>query len=347
MTKNSRSLRLGPLIVDIQNLELSSDDKEVLIHPLIGGVILFARNYENTTQVTQLIKQIKALRSPELLVCVDQEGGRVQRFKHEFTALPPLHALGQLYDQDPHKALAGSRLLARLMAFELKPTGVDFSFAPVVDLYDPSSQIIANRAFHHCPQIITQLATAYIEGLHDIGMIAVAKHFPGHGGVHEDSHLCLPKDKRCLLELEEKDIIPYSKLINHGLDAVMSAHVLFDHIDLLPSGFSQFWIKEILRDKIGFQGIVFTDDLSMQGATEFGNIVDRTQLALEAGCDIALICNDRPATEKVLDETGLQTFVNHDKDLSDICRRQPNLAGWVPQSSEINNLFGCLERLQG
>ena len=345
MIKPANTPGLGPLIIDIQGIRLENEDLDILNHPLVGGVILFARNYQSKTQVTRLISEIKAIRSPGLLVCVDQEGGRVQRFKDEFTILPPLHTLGKLFDQDREQALKASRLLARLMAYELKPTGIDFSFAPVVDIYDPASQIIANRAFHHCPESITALAKAYINGLHDIGMIAVAKHFPGHGGVLEDSHLCLPKDSRCFIELEEKDIIPYKNLMNHGLDGIMSAHVLFNHIDHLPSGFSHFWIKDILRSKLGFEGIVFTDDLSMQGATEFGNIIDRTQLAMEAGCDIALICNDRGAVEKVLDETSLQTLINHQRDLSKICRRQPQLTDWEPQTEEIDALLDDLKNI--
>lgn len=343
MNKSVITPGLGPLIVDIKGTELEKDDLDVLNHPLIGGVILFARNYQSKVQVTRLISEIKAIRSPQLLVCVDQEGGRVQRFKDDFTALPPLHTLGQLFDKDREQALQASRLLARLMAFELKPTGIDFSFAPVVDVYDPASQIIANRAFHHCPQAITALAKAYIDGLHDIGMIAVAKHFPGHGGVLEDSHLCLPTDSRCFNEVEKKDIIPYQTLMSHGLDGLMSAHVLFNHIDHLPSGFSRFWISDILRNKLGFKGIVFTDDLSMQGATEFGNIIDRTRLALEAGCDIALICNDRIAVEKVLDETSLQALINQDTNLSNVCRRQPQQPHWTPDTQEITSLLKRLE----
>ena len=298
MNKADSGHVLGPLIVDIQATTLDSTDIELLRHPLIGGVILFTRNYQDKAQLARLISHIKSLRSPQLLVCVDQEGGRVQRFRDEFTALPPLNSLGRMYEKDPVQAIASSRLLARLMAYELKPAGVDFSFAPVVDIYDPSSAVIANRAFHRSPQVITQLAKAYMQGLHDIGMIAVAKHFPGHGGVLEDSHLCLPNDSRCFQDLELTDLVPYKELINHGLDALMSAHVLFNHIETLPAGFSSFWIKENMRKKLGFQGVVFTDDLSMQGATEFGTITDRTHLALEAGCDIALICNDRPAVER-------------------------------------------------
>ena len=334
---------LGPLIVDIQGFDLDNDDMEVLHHPLIGGVILFSRNYQDKAQVTELIRQIKSLRSPALLVCVDQEGGRVQRFRHEFTTLPPLYSLGRLYDRDRRQALDSARLLARLMAYELKPTGIDFSFAPVIDIYDPQSQIIANRAFHHNPQTITQLAMAYIQGLHDIGMIAVAKHFPGHGGVLEDSHLCLPNDLRCFEDLENTDIVPYRGLMNNGLDAIMSAHVLFNHIDTMPSGFSRFWINDILRKKLGFEGVVFTDDLSMQGAMEFGTIVDRTHLALEAGCDIALICNDRTAVQNVLDDTGLQALINNDKDLSVCCRRQPQMADWKPIAKDIDTLLTSLD----
>ena len=329
-------------MVDINGLDLDKTDEDVLCHPLVGGVILFTRNYESISQVSELIHRIKSLRSPELLVCVDQEGGRVQRFKDGFTRLPPLHCLGKLYDLNPEQALEDSRLLARMMAFELKPTGIDFSFAPVVDLFDPLSEIIANRAFHHNPAVITELAKAYIQGLHDMGMIAVAKHFPGHGGVLEDSHLCLPADPRCFNAVEQADMLPYQQLMNDGLDAVMSAHVLFNHIDRLPSGFSKFWIQDILRTKLDFRGIVFTDDLSMQGAKDFGGIIDRTHMALDAGCDMALICNDRVAVEKVLNENQLLAFINGEKDLSHRCRRTPQLIDWAPTQEVATHL---LERL--
>ena len=315
------NLPLGPLIVDIATTSLLAEDKEILSHPLVGGVILFTRNFDNKEQVTHLVSQIKSLRNPELLICIDQEGGRVQRFKNGFTELPPLHCLGNLYDQDKTAALEASHSLAKLMAQELKPTGIDFSFAPVVDLYDASSQIIANRAFHESPNIIAELAVSYMHGLHDMGMIAVAKHFPGHGGTLEDSHLCLPQDSRCYGEVDSQDLTPYKKLFNEGLDAVMTAHVLFNRIDALPSGFSSFWLKDILREQLGFQGIVFTDDLSMQGAIELGNVVDRTYMALEAGCDIALICNDRLSVEQVLQDNELVNQINPHAALDKLCRR--------------------------
>ncbi len=343
MSKQNNTSRLGPLIIDIEGESLVQSDRELLKHPLVGGVILFTRNFQNKAQLAALVSHIKSLRTPELLVCVDQEGGRVQRFRQEFTALPSLHSLGELYDQDRDQALVAARLLARLMAYELKQIGIDFSFAPVVDIYRSSSQIIADRAFHHDPETISRLAGAYIEGLHDIGMIAVAKHFPGHGGVLEDSHLCLPCDSRCFQEIEQTDLVPYKNLINHGLDSVMSAHVLFNHIDHFPSGFSSFWIKEILRSKLRFRGIVFTDDLSMQGAIEFGGIIDRTRLAFRAGCDIALICNDRSAVEKVVDDTSLRRLICHDKDLSEYCRRQARNSQWKPQAQQIDDLLSKLK----
>jgi len=318
---NHNTTPLGPLIIDIEGIELNNQDLDILMHPLVGGVILFSRNYTDKVQVTTLVKQIKSLRKPDLLVCVDQEGGRVQRFKEGFTELPPLHTLGCLYDERPEQALTKAYDLARLMASELKPTGIDFSFAPVIDLFDSSSEIIANRAFHHDPLIITELAKSYIKGLHESGMIAVGKHFPGHGGVLEDSHLCLPQDKRCYQEVLELDLIPYQQLIHHDLDAVMSAHVLFSQIDTVPSGFSEFWLKTILRQKLAFKGIIFTDDLSMQGAVELGSVVDRTYMALHAGADIALICNDRPAVEQVLDDNGLVSFINPNAQLEHRCRK--------------------------
>ena len=341
MTKQSSPL--GPLIVDIEGKALTHHDRELLRHPLIGGVILFTRNYENKIQIKELVRQVKSLRHPELLVCVDQEGGRVQRFKQDFIELPPLHTLGELYDQAPAQALEFSGQLAALMAQELTPLGIDFSFAPVVDLYDASSQIIANRAFHHDPQIISRLALAYMQGLHENGMIAVAKHFPGHGSVIEDSHLCLPTDRRCFQQVANSDLIPYQFLIENGLDALMSAHVLFNTIDVLPSGFSSFWLNEILRKSMNFQGLIFTDDLSMQGAVEFGSIIERTKLAFNAGCDIALICNDRHAVEAVLSDSSLQSIVDPDSSLHIRCRKlqkQTNLLS----KSQIKNMLNSLNK---
>ncbi len=314
-------LPLGPLIIDVGGLELSTEDGEVLQHPLVGGVILFTRNYATKAQVTRLVAQIKSLRTPELIVCVDQEGGRVQRFKDEFTLLPSLHTLGQLYDESPQQAIRASTDLAKLMANELKPTGIDFSFAPVVDLLDCSSEIIANRAFHYNPEVIAELAAAYMQGLHQCGFIAVAKHFPGHGGVLEDSHLCLPQDSRCYHDVLANDLMPYQKLIAQDLDAVMTAHLLFNQIDTLPSGFSQFWLKTILREQLGFNGVIFTDDLSMQGAVELGSVVDRTHMALNAGADVALICNDRPAVEQVLDDNSLLELVEPGVELAQCLRK--------------------------
>ena len=328
---NSKPLVLGPLIVDVEGLELTDVDIDILSHPMVGGVILFARNYSDKDQVTGLIKQIKSLRTPELIVCVDQEGGRVQRFKRDFTQLPPLHTLGCLYDQNAQQGIQAAYDLARLMATELKPTGVDFSFAPVIDLFDSSSEIIANRAFHHEPHVIAELARSYIKGLHDSGMIAIGKHFPGHGGVLEDSHLCLPQDQRCYQDLTNKDLIPYQQLIDHGMDAVMTAHVLFKQIDPLPSGFSDFWLKTALRQQLGFKGIIFTDDLSMQGAVELGSVVDRTHMALNAGADIALICNDRPAVEQVLSDNSLLDLINPNANFD---RR---LRVWQDNTSEIES----------
>ena len=332
-------------MIDVEGTQLCQQDIELLAHPLVGGVILFSRNYADKVQLCKLVKQIKSIRKPELLVCVDQEGGRVQRFKTDFSELPDLHSLGRLYDHDPEQALKCSRYHARLMAQELKPTGIDFSFAPVVDLFDPDSHIIANRAFHHDPDVIGKLANAYIAGLHDMGMIAVGKHFPGHGGVIEDSHLCLPEDKRCFSDLKNQDMLPYQFLISRGLDALMSAHVLFNQIDSLPSGFSSFWIKTILRKQLGFSGVVFTDDLSMQGAVEFGGVIERTHLALNAGCDIALICNDRAAVESVLDDSRLLKLIDSSANLHQRCRRTATQDSVLDQD-QIQALVTTL-KLQG
>ena len=333
---------LGPLLIGLSGLEIRGEESEWLGHPAVGGVVLFTRNYRDVAQLTDLTNSIVETAGRDLLICVDHEGGRVQRFREGFTRLPPLALLGKMYADSPSNAKDFAYRHGRVMATELLLCGVDLSFAPVLDI-GARSVVIGDRAFDADAAIIIKLSAAYIAGMHDAGMSATGKHFPGHGGVLEDSHLCLPKDSRCFQDLEDTDIVPYKELMKHGLDALMSAHVLFNHIDILPSGFSSFWIKDILRKKLGFQGVVFTDDLSMLGAIEYGDIIDRTRLALEAGCDIALICNDRSAVEKVLDNTGLQALINHEKDLSICCRRQAQVGTWEPQANQIDTLLGNLE----
>jgi beta-N-acetylhexosaminidase len=294
---------LGPLMVDIAGLELTPEDARVLRHPMVGSVILFSRNYRDVAQVTALTAAIRALRSPHLLIAVDHEGGRVQRFRDGFTRLPPARLLGRLYDRDRREALALSQSVGWLMASELRAVGVDYSFAPCVDLEYGVSEIIGDRAFHADPDAVSALAGAYMVGMRDAGMAAVAKHFPGHGAVIADSHVALPIDKRDFVDLEP-DIRPYRPLIANNLAGVMGAHVVFPAVDSLPASLSKRWIEGVLRRDLGFHGCVFADDLTMAGAAAFGGVIERAELAFAAGCDVLPICNDRQAVQSVLNHFG-------------------------------------------
>jgi beta-N-acetylhexosaminidase len=287
-------------MIDVAGKALTPEDHEVLDHPLVGGVILFTRNYDEPTQLTELVAAIHAARSPALLVAVDHEGGRVQRFRPHFSRLPPLRRIGHEFDIDPRAGLDLARRMGWLMAAELRACGVDLSFAPCVDLDYGVSEIIGDRSFHRDPGAVAQLANAYMHGMRDAGMAATAKHFPGHGAVVADSHLAIAVDRRRLVDLDE-DLTPYRRLIANGLPAVLAAHVLFPEIDATPASVSPRWIADVLRGELRFQGVVFTDDMSMAGAAVAGDIVERSRLALEAGSDMVLICNDRPAALRVLD----------------------------------------------
>lgn len=293
-------MTLGPLMVDVEGTALSAEDREVLSHPLVGSVILFTRNYADPTQLAALVADIHALRSPPLVVGVDHEGGRVQRFRPGFSVLPPARLLGRAYDADPRAGLALARDLAWLMAAELRATGIDLSFAPCVDLDLGVSTVIGDRALHREPDAVGRLATAWMHGMRDAGMPATAKHFPGHGGVAADSHHALPVDRRALADLDG-DLAPYRVLIANGLPGVMVAHVLYPEVDEVPASASRRWIRGILRGELRFQGAVFADDLSMAGAAAIGGIVERAQRALEAGCDVLPVCNHRPSVAALLD----------------------------------------------
>ena len=292
------NLPLGPLMVDVGGLELSREDIELLLRPAVGAVILFRRNFASREQVTTLIRCIKAIRNPALLIAVDQEGGRVQRFKKGFSSLPAALDFGRMYDRDRDQALALCRETGSLMARELIEVGVDFSFAPVLDRANSASGVIGDRGFHQRPQVIAELAGAFVSGMNSAGMVATGKHFPGHGGVVEDSHTELPVDNRTLQELEDCDLLPWRNLIGR-LGGTMTAHVHFPNIDDELPTYSSFWIQSILRQRLRFKGLIFSDDLSMKGAEGAGAPLRRTQRALQAGCDMALICNDRPAANEV------------------------------------------------
>ncbi|MET0281357.1 MAG: beta-N-acetylhexosaminidase [Steroidobacteraceae bacterium] len=293
-------MTLGPLMVDVAGKFLTPEDREVLRHPLIGSVILFTRNYADPEQLAALVTDIRSLRSPPLLVAVDHEGGRVQRFRNGFSVLPPMRRVGQEYDLDHQQGLAMARSLNWLMAAELRSLGIDFSFAPCVDLDYGVSEIIGDRAFHADAEIVSKLALAAMQGMRQAGMAATAKHFPGHGAVVADSHLALPVDRRELADLTA-DLLPYRRLIPNDLAAVMMGHVLFPAVDSVPASFSRRWVAEILRGELDFRGVVFADDLTMEGASAMGGVVERAEAALAAGCDVLPVCNRRASVVQLLD----------------------------------------------
>jgi beta-N-acetylhexosaminidase len=299
-------MTLGPLMVDVPGTSLTAEDRQVLGHPLIGAVILFARNFADVDQLDELVREIRAVRSPALLVGVDQEGGRVQRFRTGFTELPPQRVIGRVYDLDPE---AGRHLAAQcgwLLAAELRASGVDLSFAPCVDLDYGVSEVIGDRAYHRDPEVVARLAVSAMQGMRDAGMAATAKHFPGHGAVVADSHRALPVDRRPLEELGD-DLLPYRRMIANGLSSVMVAHVSFPEVDEAPASLSRRWVQRELRGNLGFPGAVFSDDLSMAGAAYAGSVPERARLALAAGCDVLAICNDRSGVLDTLEELAGET----------------------------------------
>ncbi len=297
-------MSLGPVMLDIEGLSLSPADRDLLREPAVGGVILFTRNYESVEQVTDLVAEIRALRSPPLLVAVDHEGGRVQRFREGFTQIPPMRRIGREFDRDPGAGLQAAREAGWLIASELRAAGIDLCFAPCVDLDWGVSEIIGNRAFHRNPGVVADLANAFSRGLRSAGMAAVAKHFPGHGAVLADSHLKLPVDRR-EYGLILDDMRPYAKLVsNSAIAGVMLAHIVYEQIDAQPAGFSAYWIQRELRERLGFGGAVFCDDLSMHATREFGTMAERARLALDAGCDMILVCNDREAAHDAVEALG-------------------------------------------
>jgi beta-N-acetylhexosaminidase len=294
-------MSLGPVMLDVDGVELNEDDRKRLSHPQVGGVILFTRNYQSPRQLKSLIDEIHAIRNPRLVVAVDQEGGRVQRFREGFQQLPPMAKLGELYDDDAGTAIRYAESFAWVMASELLHYGVDLSFSPVLDLGNPVSSVIGDRAFHQDPEVITRLASAWIRGMQKAGMEATGKHFPGHGTVEGDSHHVMPFDRRSFADIESKDLLPFRRVIATHLTGIMMAHVIYEQVDPMPAGYSRHWIETVLRNQLGFDGIVFSDDLSMSGAESVGGYAERARASLEAGCDILLVCNNAVGADEVLD----------------------------------------------
>jgi len=282
-------------MLDIEGRQLTPADRALLQEPAVGGVILFSRNYESPSQLADLIAGIRALRSPPLLIAVDHEGGRVQRFRDGFSAIPPMRRLGRQYDGDSEEAVALAKTAGWLIASELRAMNIDLSFTPCVDLDWGVSEIIGNRAFHRNPDVVAELASAFCNGLRSAGMAAVAKHFPGHGAVVADSHDQLPVDRRSYGDLLD-DMRPYEKLIaKRQLAGVMIAHIVYAETDPLPASFSSYWIKQQLRSALNYDGAVVCDDLSMKATETMGSMPKRARLALQAGCDMVIVCNNRPA----------------------------------------------------
>lgn len=309
-----QAMPLGSVMIDIAGTELTALDKARLMEPLVAGVILFTRNFESVEQLMALTTQIHQLRHPKLLIGVDHEGGRVQRFKTGFSRLPAMGAIGRLYHTEPDHALRLAEQVGWLMATELLAVGVDFSFAPVVDLDYGDSRVIGDRAFDAEPQVVGLLANQIKKGMHTAGMASVAKHFPGHGYIQADSHLEVAVDERGLGEILQKDVQPFLALIEKGVEAVMPAHVRYPKVDGNPAGFSEVWLQKILRQKCHFDGAIISDDLSMHAAVEFGDAPTRVKSALEAGCDLVLLCNAPESVDEVLAKVDWQASpVSHSR----------------------------------
>ncbi|MFN5543541.1 MAG: beta-N-acetylhexosaminidase [Betaproteobacteria bacterium] len=283
---------LGPVMGDVEGLVLTEADRERLMHPLMGGVILFARNYADPAQLKALTASIRALRTPHLTIVVDQEGGRVQRFHDGFTIIPPMRAVGAAWQKNPQHGLALAHAVGVVIGTEMVAHGLDFSFAPVLDLDWGGSTVIGDRSFGREPATVAALAGEVIAGLAAVGVASCAKHFPGHGFVKADSHHEIPRDTRPFADIAGDDMLPF-KLLADQFDSVMPAHIIFEQVDPMPAGFSWHWLKNVLRDQLGFRGVIFSDDLTMEGASVVGGDVSRAMAALNAGCDMVLLCNDQ------------------------------------------------------
>ena len=293
-------MTLGPLMLDVPGTEVTDDDRQRLSHPLVGGVILFTRNYRDPEQLAALTAEIHAIKSAPLLIGVDHEGGRVQRFREGFTRIPPMRALGEAWNAHPQRAKELARDTGYVLGSELRAHGVDFTFAPVLDLDYGASSVIGDRAFHADADAVSDLAHQLMLGMKDAGMAAVGKHFPGHGYVVADSHVAVPLDERALVDIQLADLIPFRRMADFGLAGMMPALVIYPKVDALPAGFSRVWLQDILRGELNFDGVIFSDDLCMEAAGVAGNMVERVQAALVAGCDMALVCNRLDLADEVL-----------------------------------------------
>ena len=325
----------GNVMIDVAGLELTAEDAGRLAHPACGGVILFSRNYREPRQLADLVSSIRAAADGYLLVAVDHEGGRVQRFRDGFTRLPPMAWLGRCYERNALDALVKARELGWLMAAECRQADIDFSFAPVLDLGAGVCEVIGDRAFHADPEAVSALAGAWMDGMHEAGMAAVGKHFPGHGCVAEDSHVALPVDHRDVDAITKSDIKPFASLISKGLEAIMPAHVIYAQADEHAAGFSSFWLQRVLREQLNFDGVIFSDDLSMAAAESAGSYAKRALAAIDAGCDMVLICNRPQAADEILSAM-------HDYHSDESQRRLQRMA-----AGQNNDLAGQLSGKRG
>ena len=338
-------MSLGPVMLDLVGTSVTQQEREMMLHPQTGGVILFTRNFESAEQMTEMVRQIHALRSPHLLVAVDHEGGRVQRFKEGFTHIPPASTYGKLYKSNKKEAKQLAQDCGWLMAAECRATGIDMSFAPVLDLGRGISGVIGDRAFDHNPQRVAELAHDFMDGMSQAGMQATGKHFPGHGSIKEDSHVAHPVDNRAFNDIFMEDIKPFEHMINCGLAAVMPAHVVYPQVDDKPAGYSSIWLKKILRNQLGFQGVIFSDDLSMEAAGVVGDFGDRDLSSMDAGCDMILVCNHTEAAAQVLDK--LEDYSNPASQLRLIRMHGRGETGWdeLKSSSKWQQAVKSVEKI--
>lgn len=315
---------MGPVMLDVQSTSLSQEDKEIIQHPLVGGLILFTRNYQSPEQIADLNQQIRVAAKKPMLIAVDHEGGRVQRFRDGFSLIPAMGKLWKMSDANLDLAKELAKQSAILMALEVQAVGIDISFAPVLDINN-ISDVIGDRSFHQQPQYVTELAEAFIDGLHQVGMKATGKHFPGHGSVKADSHVDLPIDTRSKAEIFQQDLVPFQQLIaKQKVDALMPAHIIFPDVDSQAVGFSRYWLQDILRETLGFNGVIFSDDLSMQGAASAGGYVERAEAAQDAGCDMLLLCNNREGCVDVLDNANISNLSISSERLKTLLKKDNN-----------------------
>ena len=293
----------GPVLIGIPGFELDDLSRQYLQHPAVGGVVLFKRNFSNREQLQDLVMHIRQACEPRPLICIDQEGGRVQRLQGDgFTRLPPLGVLGRLHDSDPTKALDMAYRHGRVMAMEMLACGIDLSFAPVLDL-DRGSRVIGDRSFSTTPEVVTRLAHSYLGGMKDAGMKSTGKHFPGHGSVLADSHTDDVIDGRSLADIRQSDLLPFEKLLP-SLDALMIAHVVYPAVDALPAGYSKTWLQDILRKDLAYRGAIFSDDLGMHAAKTVGGVKERARSCLKAGCDLVLVCHPEDVDQLMQDPSA-------------------------------------------